>query len=125
MPEARELLISVLEMPAFAQAAEGLFTEEERQQLAVFLSNSPEAGDLIKGTGGVRKLRWGAKGKGKGKRGGARVVYYHHGDEVPIFLFYCYGKGSKADLSAKERAELKKIVKAIAESYKARSAEHG
>ena len=123
MPEARELLISVLEMPAFAQQAEGLFTEDERQQLAVFLGNGPEAGDLIKGTGGVRKLRWGAKGKGK--RGGARVVYYYHDDEVPIFLFYCYSKSDQDDLSAKDRAELKKIVKAIAESYKARRAGHG
>lgn len=64
------------------QAAE-LFTDEERTELIDFLAANPQAGDEFPGAGGVRKLRFAAKGKGK--RGGARVIYYWYSDEAPIY----------------------------------------
>ena len=55
----------------------------------------PVAGDLIPGTGGVRKLRWGLDGRGK--RGGARVIYFHHGAAMPLFALTAYAKNERAD----------------------------
>ena len=69
---------TVLETPFFIRKADGLLTEEEREKLVTFLGGNPEAGDLIPESGGVRKLRWASKGRGK--RGGVRVVYYFHNE---------------------------------------------
>ncbi|MFC0200833.1 type II toxin-antitoxin system RelE/ParE family toxin [Paracoccus rhizosphaerae] len=92
-------------------------TEEDRLQLNVFLSHNPDAGDLIPGTGGARKLR--IPLKGKGKSGGARVVTYYCGDDVPVFLLDVYAKGDKINLSQKERNELKQVLSDIADAYRA------
>jgi len=75
------------------------------------LAAQPRAGDLIQGTGGIRKLRW-ARG-GRGKSGGARVIYYFHSDRIPLYLLTVFGKGEKADLSKGERNELAKLVDAL------------
>jgi hypothetical protein len=77
---ARTVPISVVETPEFLSAIRKLMTDEERSLLVDYLSYNPTAGDLISGTSGVRKLRWGLEGRGK--RGGARVVCFHH--ETPI-----------------------------------------
>ena len=65
---------------------------------------NPLAGDLIRGTGGVRKLRWGRGGRGKS--GGVRIIYYFHSANAPLYLLTIYGKGDKADLTEHERKEL-------------------
>lgn len=75
------------------------------------LAAQPRAGDLIQGTGGIRKLRW-ARG-GRGKSGGVRVIYYFHSDRIPLYLLTVFGKGEKADLSKGERNELAKLVDAL------------
>jgi hypothetical protein len=72
------------------------------------LATHPRPGDLIQGTGGIRKLRW-ARG-GRGKSGGVRVIYYFHSDRIPLDLLTVFGKGEKADLSKGERNELAKLV---------------
>jgi hypothetical protein len=59
---------------------------------------------VIKGTGGVRKLRWAASGRGK--RGGGRVIYYFHDTEMPLYLFKFYAKALKSDLTARENKQL-------------------
>lgn len=74
------------------------------------LIERPDAGAAIRGSGGVRKVRWAARGKGKS--GGVRVVYYWFKADDQIFLLTLCGKGEKEDLSA---AELKRIVKLIRE----------
>jgi hypothetical protein len=73
------------------------------------------AGDLIAGTGGVRKLRWAVVGRGK--RGGARVIYFVHSERLPLFLLTAYAKNVRADLSDKERAGLKALVKEFPDTY--------
>ena len=70
---------------------------------------------MVSGTGGVRKLRWALAGRGK--RGGARVIYYVHSELLPLFLLTAYAKNVRADLSAKERAELKALVKQFPTTY--------
>ena len=75
------------------------------------LAAQPRAGDLIQGTGGIRKLRW-ARG-GRGKSGGVRVIYYFHSYRIPLYLLTVFGKGEKADLSKGERNELAKLVDAL------------
>jgi hypothetical protein len=109
-------LLTVVEMDGFVEDARTVFTLAEREALVSFLAEHPDAGDLIPGSGGARKLRWGAKGKGK--RGGARVVTYYADLRLPVFLLACFAKGEKADMSPKQRAELKTTLKAIADDYR-------
>ena len=65
-------------------------------------------GDLIRATGGLRKLRWGLGSRGK--RGGARVIYYFHSELMPLYLLAVYSKGERDDLSADDRRELRKLA---------------
>jgi hypothetical protein len=86
--------------------------EAERSSLVLFLAFNPEAGDLVPATGGVRKLRWALEGRGK--RGGARVIYYFHSERIPLFALDVYAKNQRSDLSEDEKAKLKQFVKSVA-----------
>lgn len=105
-------LQTVVELDAFAADAESVFTRAEREALILFLAAQPDAGEVRRRT----KLRWGAKGKGK--RGWARVVTYYADQRSPVFLLACFAKGEKADLSPKQLAELRTILKAILDDYR-------
>jgi DNA-binding transcriptional regulator YiaG/mRNA-degrading endonuclease RelE of RelBE toxin-antitoxin system len=109
---------AVCETHAFSRAAaEAGMTAEEVARLILFLSENPDAGELIVGTGGARKLRFAPTGRGK--RGGYRVVTYYCAEDIPVFLMDAYAKGDKIDLSARERAELKKELELFAREYRA------
>ncbi|MEX1204143.1 MAG: type II toxin-antitoxin system RelE/ParE family toxin [Dongiaceae bacterium] len=110
--------VAVVESREFERQAAGLFALEEIEALKLHLAYDPTAGVVVPGTGGVRKLRWGAGGKGK--RGGARVIYYYHSEALPLFLFGVYAKASKADLSPDQKRKLTRIVKDIAASQRRR-----
>ena|SRR5688572_15890303 len=107
------MLHTVVETPTFVRRTEKLLSSEEREALILWLAQYPEAGDPIVGTGGVRKLRFAAKGKGKS--GGVRVIYYFHDRDMPIYALVLYGKGERADLTSDER----KAVAAFAAAIKA------
>lgn len=107
--------VAVVETPEFLVAARKLMDDDERALLVDFLANNSQAGDLIPGTGGVRKLRWGLEGRGK--RGGARVIYFFHSEKLPLFVYSIYAKNTQADLSNSAKNELKKITKWTVESY--------
>ncbi|HXW27502.1 MAG TPA: type II toxin-antitoxin system RelE/ParE family toxin [Xanthobacteraceae bacterium] len=109
---------SVVETPAYLADAERLFTTEERTAIVDHVAADPECGVLIPGTGGIRKVRFGFGGRGK--RGGARVIYYLAGDEVPIFLLTVFAKNEKADLTPRERAGLASSVKEMTIGYRRR-----
>ena len=79
--------------------------------LQAFLSKDPSAGNVIRGSGGIRKIRW--RSKGRGKRGGIRIIYYWLVAEDHIYLLTLYGKGVKEDLRRAELAEWRKVVKEI------------
>jgi hypothetical protein len=80
--------------------------------LVSYLAEFPQAGVLIEGTGGVRKLRWAREGMGK--RGGVRVIYYFHSERMPLYLLTVFGKNARTDLSLAERLALSKLVKRLA-----------
>ena len=94
-------------------------SEEARRAIVDFVAENPEAGDQIPGTGGARKIRFAAKGKGK--RGGMRVISFYSGEEMPVFLLNVFAKNEKLDLSAAERNELRQILGRIIEIYEGRN----
>ena len=102
---------SVAETPTFTRQAEKLFSEDEKMELISFLSTNPLAGDLIPGTGGVRKLRFAASGKGK--RGGARVIYYYLDEDLPLYVLLAYPKNAKVDLTPEEKRGVAAFVEEI------------
>jgi mRNA-degrading endonuclease RelE of RelBE toxin-antitoxin system len=83
------------------------------------MAQYPEAGDPIRQTGGLRKLRWAAKGRGR--RGGSRVIYYFHNLDVPIFLMAIYAKGAQTDLSPTEQKALAGQLRGLKADWKRRS----
>ena len=104
-------MLTVAELPFFTKQAEGLFDESEKAELIAFLSWNPMAGDIIPGTGGVRKVRFAASGRGK--RGGARVIYYYLDDHTPLYALLAYPKNAKTDLTADEKRTVAQLVGAL------------
>lgn len=100
--------ITVAETQSFARSAAKIWSEDELTALVDHVAHSPEWGDVIPGTGGVRKLRWGRSGSGK--RGGVRVIYFYYRSDCPLYLLLAYAKAQATDLSADE----KKAVAAFA-----------
>jgi len=92
-------------------------SEDEVRAIEVFLSENPTAGDVIPGTGGARKVRFG--GRGKGKSGGYRTVHYYAGEDIPVFLLALINKGERADLTQAQRNVLRGELSALAHDYRA------
>lgn len=99
--------------------ARRIMDEEERRVLIDYLAYNPITGELIPGTGGVRKLRWALEGRGK--RGGARVVYYYHSEAMPLFALTAYAKNERADLSQADRNDFRRLTALLVESYARRN----
>lgn len=109
--------ITIAETQSFARAAARIWSEEELAALINHLAHNPEDGDIIRGTGGVRKLRWGKAGVGK--RGGARVIYFYYRQDCPLYLLLAYAKAQASDLSTDEKkavAGFAAIIKGAADT---------
>lgn len=98
-----------IESPIFTEDVKQLLSDEEYAALQAYLVAQPDAGDVIKDTGGLRKVRWTTRGRGK--RGGTRVIYYHVVAYAQIRMILIYRKGTKDDLTPKEKAVLRKLNK--------------
>lgn len=96
-----------IETPIFTADLFELLDDADYRRFQLFLAEAPETGDFIQGTGGLRKIRWSANGKGK--RSGVRVIYYYVCSNAQIRLLLIYRKGIKDDLTAQEKAVLRKI----------------
>ena len=107
--------VSVIETPEFLTATRRIMDDEERAVLIDYLACNPGAGDLIRGTGGVRKLRWGLAGRGK--RGGARVIYFYHSPRIPLFALTAFAKGRQTDLAQAERNSLRALTARLRNTY--------
>ena len=83
-------------------------SDDEFMELQVFLIKRPNAGTVIPGTGGLRKLRWSLGNKGK--RGGMRIIYYWQCSQNQIYLMTLYSKNEKADLSSGEKKDIKRML---------------
>lgn len=110
------MLITIVELPEYIKSADKILLNEEKDELLYYLSSNPKSGTLLQGTGGIRKLRWGSKGKGKS--GGSRVIYFFYNETIPLFLLTIFSKNEKINLSKEERDELAKLVKKLIKSYK-------
>ena len=99
---------SFRETPQFTKKVVAQFSDEEYQKLQIRLCEFPDAGDLIKGSGGLRKIRQAAKGRGKS--GGSRVIYYFAVGKDVFFMLDVYAKNEKADLTQAEIRGLRSIV---------------
>ena len=96
------------ETTVFTRQITKLLTDEDYQALQQALLRDPAAGDLIKHSGGLRKVRW--HSAARGKRGGIRVIYYWFVNDAEIYMLLAYGKGEKDDLSPKELKLLRELV---------------
>jgi len=105
------MLITVAELPEYQRRAGKLLSESERDDIVNYLAAFPGEGDLIRSTGGVRKLRW--QRGGRGKSGGVRVIYYFHSARIPLYLLTVFAKNERVDLSQAERNELAKLVEVL------------
>jgi hypothetical protein len=101
-----------IELPAFERHREDYLDDNGFRALQNLLMKHPEAGDLIPDTGGLRKLRFRDVRRGKGKRGGLRVIYYWWNSGFQFWLFTLYDKDEMADLTTKQRGALKVMIKA-------------
>lgn len=101
-------LLHLYRTEKFVRQAIKILSEEEINELQLFLCEYPDDGDVIKGSNGIRKLRWAASGRGK--RGGARIIYFYAVSNERILLLDIYPKNEKTDLTANELENLKKIV---------------
>ena len=98
----------ILETTVFTKIVQVLMPDDEYRLLQNHLIEFPEAGDLIKGSGGLRKIRW--KLEGRGKRGGVRVIYYWAVTDDQIFMLFAYAKNEQEDLTKDQLSVLKKLV---------------
>ena len=92
-----------------------ILSAAERQDVLSYLAAHPKTGDLIEGTGGVRKLRWGRGGRGKS--GGVRIIYYYHSELMPLYLLTLFAKNEQDNLSKAERNELAKLVDILVDAW--------
>ena len=97
-----------VETPIFTAAVTSLLSDEEYRQLQLALLIRPEQGVLIRGSGGLRKLRWGARGRGK--RGGVRVIYHWHSGEQFHYMLLLYAKSAQEDLTPAQLRVLRRLV---------------
>jgi hypothetical protein len=103
-----------IESPEFTEWVKGYLSDEALSGLQRELLNDPDAGAVMPGCGGLRKVRVPDPRRGKGKRGGARVIYLHVAEVDVILLIDAYGKDEREDLTADQR----KVLKGLADGYK-------
>lgn len=107
--------VVVVETPDFIAATRKIMNEDERAALVDYLARNPLNGDIVPGTGGMRKLRWALDGRGK--QGGARVIYYFHSERIPLFALDAYAKNEKTNLRPVDIVRLRRVVEAVTESF--------
>ena len=99
-----------IEAPAFTRHLSAYLNEDAYRKLQAELSNNPELGDLMPGTGGFRKMRWADPRRGKGRRGGLRIVYFYFPSDQQIWLMTLYDKNEAADLTPAQKKLLKSAI---------------
>lgn len=112
---AQDYPLAVVELTSFIRDAGNCFSSHELEELINYLAINPEAGDVIRGTGGIRKIRWGYGNRGT--RGGVRVIYYFRDLNMPVFLLAIYKKGERSNLTNAERNEMRKFVNELVATY--------
>ena len=101
-------MFTVIETPIFSRKAEALLTDDEREDFAVYIANNPTAGSVVRGSGGVRKVRWAHSGGGKS--GGIRAIYYNQLAHEEIWLLTLYTKSERSTIPANELKLIKEAI---------------
>lgn len=110
------ILQTVVETPEFIKQAKECMNDDVRTQFIDFMAKNPLSGDVIPGTGGARKIRWQSDSE-SGKRGGVRIIYYYHNEEMPIYLFTAYKKNQRENITSDEKKMLYQVIKLIVKAY--------
>jgi hypothetical protein len=110
--------VSVIEFAGYRRRASELLTAGQRDAVIDLIAYEPTCGDLIPGSGGLRKVRVGRDGMGK--RGGTRVIYYFYNEDFPILLLALYAKNEKGDLTVAEKREFAASIKETVRQWKAK-----
>jgi hypothetical protein len=108
----KKIFLTVIETSHYWNKARKLLTESQREDVVTTVACEPEIGDLIQGTGGIRKFRY-AFQSGKGKSGGARIVHLPLRASGKVYLLDIFAKSEKGNLSKAERNEMAKLVKIL------------
>jgi hypothetical protein len=101
-------MYTVVETPLFQRLADEYWTEEERSAFVSYISANPEAGEVVPGSGGVRKVRWGRAGRGK--RGGMRVIYFNRLTAGEVWLLVLYAKSAAENIPAHILRQIKEEI---------------
>lgn len=104
-------MLEFRETELFTKAVTDLLSDDEYAELQGALIVDPEAGNVIKETGGLRKLRWSQERRRKGKRSGVRVIYYWYATGSLIYMLLAYSKDERADMSAAQKKALSRLVR--------------
>lgn len=102
------VVFTVIETPVFSRKAEALLSDVEREDFAVFISQNPNAGSVVRGSGGVRKVRWARAGSGKSS--GFRVIYYNLLQHEEIWLLTMYAKSDRSTIPVHELKLIKEAI---------------
>ena len=105
---------TVVETPAYLAAAKGVLSQDEQDEVVNTVAENPAAGTPL--GGGIRKVR--IARSGRGKSGGARVIFLFSGEDIPVFLLAVFAKNEKANLTPKERVALVATAKRIVKDYR-------
>ena len=111
--------MTVIETASFLRDAKRLMDDSERLEIVLFLARNPDAGDIVQGTGGIRKVRFAREGSGKS--GGYRVIYFFHSQDIPLFALNIFAKNEKANISPAERNALKALSAQLVAAYRGES----
>lgn len=103
--------LTVIETAEYRRSIAEILTDEENTDFINHIAHHPDSGAIIAETGGVRKVRW--RSKGKGKSGGARIIYYYYSEDAPLYLFFAFRKGERENLSNEEKVSLKAIARQL------------
>jgi len=112
-------LITVVELPEFQKFAKDCLNEKECMEIINYIAANPNQGDIIRGTGGIRKLRF-ALSNNKGKSGGMRIIYFYHNENMPVFLITGFIKSKIQNLTQDSCNKLKKLSEALIKLYNKR-----
>ena len=102
--------MAFIESPAFSKYVNDYLRDDDYSSLQRYLEQCPDSGDLIPGTGGLRKLRWQDQTRGKGKRGGLRIIYYYFLSDQQIWFLTIYDKNEAADLTPTQKKALRRAI---------------
>ena len=108
----------IVETPSYLSSVKNFWDDETQDEFKNYIAENFLSGDIIPNTGGLRKIRW--QSSGRGKRGGARVIYYFYSENFPIYLLFAYQKNEKTDLTEYEKSLLRDYVKKLKNYFRSK-----